>query len=125
MKRTLLTILAASLLTASLAQAKNIDLVTLPGRDKVQLTIYNSEDITLVKETRALTFKKGVNQIQFSWADTLIDPTSLRFRPLEHAVDIDVADAVISGQKPQALVWNIQSKFEGRSRWRFPTSRRA
>ncbi len=95
------------------APAKNIDLVTVPGRDKVQLTIYNSEDITLAKETRALTFKKGVNQIQFSWANTLIDPTSLRFRPLEHAGDIDVADAVISGQKPQSLIWNIESKFEG------------
>jgi len=106
----------ACLFLASLAgpaAAKNIDLVTLPGRDKVQLTIYNSEDITLVKETRSLTFKRGLNQIQFSWANTLIDPTSLRFRPLEHAGDIDVADAVISGQKPQSLIWNIDSRFEG------------
>ena len=113
MKRTSLIALVGSVLIAGLAQAKNIDLVTLPGRDKVQLTIYNSEDITLVKESRALTFKKGVNQVQFSWANTLIDPTSLRFRPLEHAADIDVSDAVISGQKPQALIWNIDSKFEG------------
>ena len=29
-------------------------------RDSVQLTIYNSEDITLVRETRIVTFKKGV-----------------------------------------------------------------
>ena len=113
MIRTSLIALVGSVLIAGLAQAKNIDLVTLPGRDKVQLTIYNSEDITLVKESRALTFKKGANQVQFSWANTLIDPTSLRFRPLEHAADIDVADAVISGQKPQALIWNIDSKFEG------------
>ena len=113
MKRTTWITLIGSLLVGGIAQAKNIDLVTLPGRDKVQLTIYNSEDITLVKESRALTFKKGANQVQFSWANTLIDPTSLRFRPLEHAADIDVADAVISGQKPQALIWNIDSKFEG------------
>ena len=116
MKRSVLTSLLGLLFVGvggQVAQAKNIDLVTLPGRDKVQLTIYNSEDITLVKETRSLTFKKGANQIQFSWANTLIDPTSLRFRPLEHVADIDVADAVISGQKPQALIWNIDSKFEG------------
>ncbi|MDD4891000.1 MAG: hypothetical protein PHU85_13850 [Phycisphaerae bacterium] len=112
--------LIASVVLAGLAvqiptTGKNIDLVTLPGRDKVQLTIYNSEDITLVKESRSITFKKGTNQIQFSWAGTLIDPTSVRFRPLEHAGDIDVADTVISGQKPQSLVWNIESKFEGQA----------
>ena len=43
--------------------------------DTVQLTIYNSEDLTLVRETRTVTFKKGVNPLQFSWANTLIDPT--------------------------------------------------
>ncbi len=112
MRRATLLSLAV-LMTTTLAEAKNIDLVTVPGRDKVQLTIYNSEDITLVKETRSLTFKRGVNQIQFSWANTLIDPTSLRFRPLEHAGEIDVADAVISAQKPQSLIWNIDSRFEG------------
>ncbi len=108
-----ITLLAALVAGPAVAQGKNIDLVTVPGRDKVQLTIYNSEDITLVKETRSLTFKRGVNQIQFSWANTLIDPTSLRFRPLEHAGEIDVADAVISAQKPQSLIWNIDSRFEG------------
>ena len=39
----------AVLLAAAAAQARNIDLVTLPPRDTVQLTIYNSEDLTLVK----------------------------------------------------------------------------
>ena len=36
-----------------------IDLVTLPSRDTVQLTIYNSADMTLVRESRALTLKEG------------------------------------------------------------------
>ncbi|HOD84549.1 MAG TPA: hypothetical protein PKG77_24280, partial [Phycisphaerae bacterium] len=52
---------AACLWAANLCLAKNVDLVTLPGRDTVQLTIYNSEDLTLVKETRQVTLKKGVN----------------------------------------------------------------
>jgi hypothetical protein len=30
----------------------NVDLSTVPSRDSVQLTIYNSEDLTLVRETR-------------------------------------------------------------------------
>ena len=95
------------------AAAKNVDLVTLPKRDTVQLTIYNSEDITLARETRYITLKKGANKLQFSWANTLIDPTSVELRPLEHADDIEVADTVFPGQKPQHLIWNIDSKFEG------------
>jgi hypothetical protein len=97
------------------AAAKNVDLVTLPKRDTVQLTIYNSEDITLAKETRSVTLKKGQNQLQFSWAGTLIDPTSVEFRPLEHADKIEVADTVFPGQKPQHLIWNIESEYEGQA----------
>jgi hypothetical protein len=42
------------------------------------LTIYNSEDITLVRETRTVTFKQGHQPAAvFSWANTLIDPTSV------------------------------------------------
>ena len=63
---------------ASSVQAR-INVVTLPRRDSVQLTIYNSADLTLVKETRHLTFRKGMNRLEFSWANTLIDPTSLEF----------------------------------------------
>jgi hypothetical protein len=95
------------------ALAENIDLVTLPQRESVQLTIYNSEDLTLVKETRFITLKKGTNKLQFSWANTLIDPTSVELRPLEHADQIEVADTTFPGQKPQHLIWNIQSQFEG------------
>ncbi|MHC4952968.1 MAG: hypothetical protein ACYTGZ_03700 [Planctomycetota bacterium] len=100
-------------LLSVVASAKNIDLVTLPTRDTVQLTIYNSEDITLVKETRYVTFKRGVNRLQFSWANTLIDPSSVEFRPLAHQGDIELADTVYPGQKPQHLIWNIDSRFEG------------
>ncbi len=82
------------------ASAKNVDLVTLPDRDTVQLTIYNSDDITLVKETRHITLKKGKNRLQFSWANTLIDPSSVEFRPLEHTDQIEVAATVFPGQKP-------------------------
>ncbi|MHC4756543.1 MAG: anti-sigma factor family protein [Planctomycetota bacterium] len=65
------------------APASAIELVTLPRRDKVQLTIYNSADLTLVRERRNLTMKKGWNWLQFMWANTLIDPTSLNLEPLE------------------------------------------
>jgi len=38
------------------------------ARQGVQLTIYNSEDLTLVRETRTVSFKPGANPLQFSWA---------------------------------------------------------
>src|SRR5579871_4502061 len=72
--------------------ARNVDLSTVPRRDTVQLTIYNSEDLTLVRETRGVTFKKGVNPLQFSWANTLIDPTSVQLRFITHADKLDVLD---------------------------------
>jgi len=106
----------AVLLAAGAAQARNIDLVTLPPRNTVQLTIYNSEDLTLVKETRSITFKKGSNRLQFSWAGTLIDPTSVYFRPLEHEDEIEVLDTTFPGDRPQVLIWEVDSKFEGQAR---------
>ena len=108
---TILLTVAGALAPA--AAGKNIDLVTLPNRFSVQLTIYNSEDITLVKETRFVTVKRGANKLQFSRANTLIDPSSVELRPLEHADKIEIADTVFPGQKPQHLIWNVESKFEG------------
>src|SRR5271169_6983435 len=58
------------LAVATRAQAA-VDLVTLPTREGTQLTIYNSEDITMVREHRLLTVKEGVNRIQFSWANVI------------------------------------------------------
>jgi hypothetical protein len=106
--------LAAGLvLFAGGAAARNVDLVTLPPREGVQLTIYNSEDLTLVKETRSITFKKGLNRLQFFWAGTLIDPTSVYFRPLEKEADIEVLDTTFPQDRPQVLIWTVESKLEG------------
>src|SRR5687768_15084902 len=106
-------ILAFVLLTCGFAQARNVDLSTVPKRDGVQLTIYNSEDLTLVRETRAVTFRKGVNPLQFSWANTLIDPTSVELRFVSHADELDVLDTTFPHDKPQMLYWNVQSDFDG------------
>ena len=112
MRRTAMMVLAV-VLAAGVALGRDIDLVTLPPRDAVQLTIYNSEDLTLVKEVRSVTFKKGTNRLQFSWANTLIDPTSVYLRPLEQENQIEVSDTTFPGDRPQVLVWNVESAFEG------------
>ena len=105
--------LALALFAAS-ASTQNIDLVTLPARQSVQLTIYNSADLTLVKETRFLTFKRGANKLQFAWSEAQIDPTSIELRPLEQADKIEVVSTVLPGQKPQHLIWNVTSSFSVR-----------
>jgi hypothetical protein len=90
-----------------------VNVVTLPDRDTVQLTIYNSVDLTLVKETRHLTFRKGLNKLEFSWANTLIDPTSVEFRALTHADEVEVLDASFPPRAPNTLEWRINSDFAG------------
>jgi hypothetical protein len=107
-----LTIIAIIALSAGLARAR-INVVTLPGRDTVQLTVYNSADLTLVKETRALTFRKGLNRLEFSWANTLIDPTSVEFRALSHADEVDVLDVSFPPRVTNTLEWRINSEFAG------------
>ena len=105
--------LAALMLgTCSMSHAR-INVVTLPDRDTVQLTIYNSVDLTLVKETRHLTFRKGLNKLEFSWANTLIDPTSVEFKALTHADEVEVLDASFPPRVANTLEWRLNSEFAG------------
>ncbi len=107
--------LGALMATVAAAQAR-INVVTLPGRDTVQLTIYNSADLTLVRETRVLTFRKGLNRLEFSWANTLIDPTSVEFRALTQAEAVEVLDVSFPPRVANTLEWRIQSEADGEVR---------
>jgi hypothetical protein len=91
-----------------------VDLVTLPSRDTVQLTIYNSADLTLVRESRALTLREGKNSLQFSWVNTLIDPTSLEMLPKANADKIDIADLTYPPRVRNLGLWNINSGVSGK-----------
>ncbi len=106
----ILTIIAA---TATFTRAK-VDLTTLPTRDTVQLTIYNSADLTLVRESRALTLKKGRNKLQFSWENTLIDPTSIEMLPKAQAGKIDIMDLTYPPRVRNLGLWNINSAIDGK-----------
>ena len=103
----------ALLLASTFFAAARVNVVTLPDRDTVQLTIYNSVDLTLVKETRHLTFRKGLNKLEFSWANTLIDPTSVEFRALTQADAVELLDASFPPRTPNTLEWRINSEFAG------------
>jgi hypothetical protein len=106
-------ILVTILLTSVVGEAK-VDLVTLPSRDTVQLTIYNSADMTLVRESRALTLKQGKNSLQFSWVNTLIDPTSLEMLPKAAADKIEISELVYPPRVQNLGLWNIKSSVNGK-----------
>jgi len=102
------------------APASAIELVVLPRRENVLLTIYNSADLTLVRERRNLTLKKGWNWLQFMWANTLIDPTSLSLEPLEQKDKIDIQQLVFPapvlaprGHGGELGRWLIRSEITG------------
>ena len=105
-------ILTTITILASVSFAK-VDLVTLPNRDTTQLTIYNSADLTLVRDARSLTLKEGDNKLQFSWAGTLIDPTSLSMLPKAHADQIDIAALTFPPRVQNLGLWNITSGVGG------------
>ncbi len=100
-------------IAASIAIAK-VDLVTLPSRDTTQLTIYNSADLTLVRDSRSLTLKEGGNKLQFSWENTLIDPTSLAMQPKAFADKITIADLTFPPRVQNLGLWNIDSEVDGK-----------
>jgi len=95
------------------APASAIELVTLPRRENVQLTIYNSADLTLVRERRNLTLKKGWNWLQFMWANTLIDPTSLVLEPLEQKDKVRIEQLVFPARLRELGRWLIRSEISG------------
>lgn len=93
--------------------ASNIELNVLPTRDSVQLTIYNSADLTLVRERRKLTMKKGWNWLQFMWANTLIDPTSLELNPVGAPDKVDVVQLVFPPRLKGVGRWLVKSEVSG------------
>jgi len=111
--RLFIVITALSLLMPAFSWGK-VDLVTLPARDKVQITIYNSADLTLARDIRSLTMRKGPNRLQFSWAGTLIDPTSLEMLPLSDARKINIQSLIYPPRVAGLGIWNMESDVSGK-----------
>ena len=109
--RSLRFLLLLTLLFPALSAA--VGLVTVPERDVVRMTIYNAVDLTLIQEARTLILKKGLNRIQYQWAGTLIDATSLELRGLDQAAKVEILNVVYPPNSPATLVWEIESQIEG------------
>lgn len=120
MRNLLLVILGAGLLWPAAAEAR-IKLITLPVRERVEIQL-DHPGATLVEEERIVPLVKGVNQVDFSWANTRIDPDTIVFRvlgPGEAGRQIDIN--VLSVSYPpgeNALVWQVASNDAGSARVR-------
>ncbi|MDA1193450.1 MAG: hypothetical protein O3A46_17375 [Candidatus Poribacteria bacterium] len=90
-----------------------VQLVTVPGRDTVELTIYNSRDLTFAKEQRNITLRQGDNLIQFSWAGTRIDPTSVQLESVSDPEGVQVKEAILPKNLENAILWRVESATPG------------
>ncbi len=113
MPRLTALLVVASLLWITSPSLAKTDLVTLPDRDSVQLTIYNAADLTLVRDQRSLTLGRGLNRLQFSWAGTLIDPTSLDLLAGARAGEVDIHSLTFPPRTDNLGLWRVHSRFSG------------
>ncbi|MFO1370941.1 MAG: hypothetical protein U1F42_00570 [Candidatus Competibacteraceae bacterium] len=97
-----------------------IKLTTLPVRERVEIQLDHPQ-AALVEEERIVPLVKGVNQVDFSWANTRIDPDTLVLRILGAAGDQPLDAKVLSVSYPPnetALVWAVSASASGAARVR-------
>lgn len=113
-------VVVAGLVCAAMAApaAARIKLITLPVRERVEIQL-DHPNATLVEEERLVPLVKGVNQVDFSWANTQIDPRTIIFRVLPE--DGAPGAKVLSVSYPpneNALVWQVAADGSGSARVR-------
>src|SRR4051795_5896273 len=103
--------LAAIVLLFSNQASARVKLITLPVRERVEIQLDNP-GATLVEEERIVPLVKGDNQVDFSWANTQIDPNTIVFREVGPAAGAALDVNVISVSYPPneaALVWAVSA----------------
>ncbi len=97
-----------------------IKLITLPVRERVEIQLDNP-NATLVEEERIVPLVKGENQVDFSWANTQINPDSIVFRVIAPVEEKKLDVKVLSVSYPPneaALVWSVGASDSGSARVR-------
>jgi hypothetical protein len=97
-----------------------IKLITLPVRERVEIQLDNP-NATLVEEERIVPLVKGDNEVDFSWANTQIDPDTIVFRVIGAPADRPFDVKVLSVSYPPneaALVWSVSATGSGPARVR-------
>ncbi|HEY2584820.1 MAG TPA: hypothetical protein VGI81_03525 [Tepidisphaeraceae bacterium] len=118
----LLLIGIALVALAAPAASARIKLITLPPRERVEIQLDNPA-ATLVEEERIVPLVKGDNQVDFSWANTPINPETIVFRVIPPpaggagAPDVKVL-SVSYPPNEAALVWALAASGSGSARVR-------
>ncbi|MBS1224690.1 MAG: hypothetical protein H6R24_1368 [Proteobacteria bacterium] len=89
-------------------------------RERVEIQLDHPQ-LALVEEERIVPLVKGVNQVDFSWANTRIDPDTLVLRILPPPADQPLDAKVLSVSYPpneNALVWAVAASTSGAARVR-------
>ncbi|MEM7403723.1 MAG: hypothetical protein AAF458_00460 [Pseudomonadota bacterium] len=107
--------LIASIAVSDIALAR-IKLITLPARERVEIKL-ESPAGTLVEEERLVPLVRGSNQIDFSWANSQIDPGSLVFQ-IEAENGAAQVLSVSYPPNENALVWHVSASEAGPARVR-------
>ncbi len=113
-------LLCAALLGLCSPALARIKLITLPVRERVELQLDHAS-ATLVEEERIVPLVQGENQVDFSWANTQIDPGTILFRVLGPADGAAGDVRVLSVSYPPneaALVWAVSASQSGPARVR-------
>ncbi len=107
-------------LAAAAPASARIILMTLPVRERVEIQLDNP-GATLVEEERIVPLVKGENKVDFSWANTQINPDTIVFRVVAPAEDKKLDVKVVSVSYPPneaALVWTVGASDSGSARVR-------
>ncbi|MEJ2529586.1 MAG: hypothetical protein P8Z39_05785 [Gammaproteobacteria bacterium] len=115
-----LKLIIALMLLLPLDSMARIKLITLPVRERVEIQLDHAS-ATLVEEERIVPLIKGVNKVDFSWANTQIDADSILFRMLPAQGDSEVDAKVLAVSYPpneNALVWSVGAARSGSARVR-------
>lgn len=91
---------------ASVPALAFVGFVTVAPAEGTALTIYNSADLTLVRDKRHVVMKKGLNALRYEWAGTLIDPTSLLAFP---PAGVRVKNTTYPLDHGESLVWDMET----------------
>jgi hypothetical protein len=110
-KRTLLIAIIATITVLPGSLFSRTKLTTLPDRSSIRIDLKNSH-FTLVEEERTINLQKGRNHVEFAWANTYIDMSSIQFRSIEAPGELSVIN-VNYPPGESALFWEVYSGRAG------------
>ena len=119
-KSLVITLALAAGITAPPMSFARTKLITLPVRERVEIQLDHA-DVTLVEEERIVPLMQGINEVDFSWANTRIDPETLVFRVISPAEGKTLEVKVLAVSYPpneNALIWSVSASDSGAARVR-------